>query len=137
MLYYKGDVSPKQSWDILENSDALLIDVRTKEELYFVGSPSLEQLGKKLIHLELQALPNMAMNPHFIEQLLEVAPDKSRPLLFICRTGVRSQQAANIAAEMGYVAYNIAEGFEGELNAQGHRGSKGGWKFCGLPWRQN
>ena len=34
-------------------------------------------------------------------------------------------------------AYNIAQGFEGDLDEARHRGSLTGWKASGLPWRQN
>jgi len=32
---------------------------------------------------------------------------------------------------------NVAEGFEGDLDATGRRGSLGGWKARGLAWRQS
>ena len=34
-------------------------------------------------------------------------------------------------------AWNIAEGFEGNKDAQGHRSTVGGWKAAGLPWVQS
>ena len=39
-------------------------------------------------------------------------------------------------AEPGRLAYNILEGFEGELDGNHRRGTRGGWKRAGLPWRQ-
>jgi rhodanese-related sulfurtransferase len=50
---------------------------------------------------------------------------------------VRSIAAAQRATELGLLAYNILEGFEGDPNDQAHRGLKGGWRFRGLPWQQN
>jgi len=39
--------------------------------------------------------------------------------------------------QAGYArAYNIAGGFEGDLDRERHRGSKNGWKAAGLPWKQ-
>jgi hypothetical protein len=32
--------------------------------------------------------------------------------------------------------FNIAGGFEGDIDGNGHRGV-GGWKSAGLPWRQS
>ena len=32
--------------------------------------------------------------------------------------------------------YNISEGFEGDKDAAAHRGTVGGWKVAGLPWKQ-
>jgi hypothetical protein len=49
---------------------------------------------------------------------------------------VRSIAAARRASELGFEAYNILDGFEGEPDEQAHRGSKGGWRHLGLPWRQ-
>jgi hypothetical protein len=33
-------------------------------------------------------------------------------------------------------SYNMLDGFEGQLDEQGHRGS-GGWRALGLPWKQS
>ena len=55
----------------------------------------------------------------------------------LCRSGVRSVSAAKRATELGIEAYNILEGFEGDADADGHRGRKGGWRLRGLPWKQN
>ena len=63
-----------------------------------------------------------------------VAPD--RPVYLICRSGVRSAAAAEILAMRGYTTFNVADGFEGQIDPAGHRGSLGGWKVAGLPWKQ-
>ena len=57
--------------------------------------------------------------------------------MLLCRSGVRSVAAAKRAAELGVTAYNILEGFEGDADADGHRGNQGGWRRRGLPWKQN
>jgi len=63
--------------------------------------------------------------------------DKETPLLLICRSGVRSLYAAEALTAAGYKeCYNIAGGFEGDKNPQGHRGGVNGWKVAGLPWKQ-
>ena len=75
--------------------------------------------------------------PDFMKEL-EAKVDKSAPVLFICRSGGRSHNAAMMAMQAGYAeAYNVLEGFEGDKDAAGHRGSKGGWRFAGLPWVQS
>jgi len=33
-------------------------------------------------------------------------------------------------------AFNVADGFEGPVDQEGHRGTVAGWKADGLPWRQ-
>jgi rhodanese-related sulfurtransferase len=78
----------------------------------------------------------MAMNPAFDQELRAAVPPGKKAVLF-CRSGVRSMNAARRATELGLEAYNILEGFEGDADAQGHRGHKGGWRLRGLPWRQN
>ncbi len=88
--------------------------------------------------------PDMSNNPRFVAALMEefggAVPSE---LYFICRSGARSLRAAEAVAshlsETGQEAacFNVAEGFEGGLDAAGHRGSTGGWKHAGLPWRQN
>ena len=40
-------------------------------------------------------------------------------------------------AAAGYArAYNVADGFEGPLDSERHRGAKEGWKAKGLAWIQ-
>ena len=59
------------------------------------------------------------------------------PVLFLCRSGGRSAAAASVATAAGFgPAYNVAEGFEGDPDAHGHRGTVNGWKVAGLAWRQ-
>jgi rhodanese-related sulfurtransferase len=75
----------------------------------------------------------MVPNPDFAAQL-QGAINKSLTLVFICRTGARSHKAAMLAQDLGYKAYNILEGFEGEANAEKQRTLINGWKHAGLPW---
>ena len=64
--------------------------------------------------------------------------DGDDAVLFLCRSGVRSHHAAHAAAQAGYArAYNILEGFEGDLDSSRKRGNSGGWRFAGLPWIQS
>jgi rhodanese-related sulfurtransferase len=79
--------------------------------------------------------PGMEPNPQFDAGILAAAGGKKAVLL--CRSGVRSIAAARRATELGLQAYNILEGFEGDPDAQAHRGRIGGWRLRGLPWRQN
>ncbi|HSV54851.1 MAG TPA: rhodanese-like domain-containing protein [Burkholderiaceae bacterium] len=79
--------------------------------------------------------PGMVVNPHFDEQLRAAVPAGGK-VVFICRSGVRSIATARRATELGFEAYNMLEGFEGDPDAQAHRGRKGGWRLHGLPWRQ-
>ena len=135
---YTGDVTPAVAWKILgEQNDAILIDVRTRAEWNYVGVPDLTGLDKKPGLVEWQVVPSMQVNPEFVATLTGAVADKSTPLLFLCRSGVRSVAAAKAAAAAGYsTCLNVADGFEGPLDPHGKRGATGGWKATGLPWRQ-
>ncbi len=64
-------------------------------------------------------------------------PDPDDHIYFICRSGVRSLAAAEAARDAGFPhVYNVADGFEGPIDANGHRGQAAGWKADGLPWIQ-
>jgi rhodanese-related sulfurtransferase len=136
---YAGDVEPQTAFKILsENKDAVLIDVRTRPEWNFVGLPELSSIGKKPALLEWQVFPTMQTNPDFVTALSGGVADKTAPLLFLCRSGARSAAAAKAMTAAGYsTCLNVSDGFEGPLDAQAKRGSAGGWKAAGLPWRQS
>jgi rhodanese-related sulfurtransferase len=135
---YAGDVAPTTAWKILsEDKDAILIDCRTRAEWNYVGLPDLETLGKKPALIEWQVFPSMQPNSEFVAALSGALADKEAPLLFICRSGARSAAAAKAMTAAGYsTCLNVADGFEGPLDAQAKRGTAGGWKAVGLPWRQ-
>ena len=135
---YAGDVAPQTAWKILnEHKYAILIDVRTRPEWNYVGLPDLEALARKPVLLEWQTFPSMQLNPEFVTALSGACTDKDAPLLFLCRSGARSAAAAKAMTAAGYSScLNVSDGFEGPLNAEAKRGSAGGWKAAGLPWRQ-
>jgi rhodanese-related sulfurtransferase len=102
-----------------------------------VGLPDLGALGKPVLTIEWVRFPDGARNERFVEELAAAGVPKSAPALFLCRSGVRSVAAAEAAAAAGWTAaQNILEGFEGNPDDAGHRGTTGGWKVAGLPWRQ-
>lgn len=135
---YAGDVKPKEAWDMLQReADACLIDVRTDAEWRYVGLPDLEALGKRTHCVCWQVFPDNGRNERFVEEVqgLDLRPDQ--PLLLLCRSGQRSSHAAIALTAAGFArCYNVAEGFEGDKDAAGHRGTVGGWKVAGLPWSQ-
>jgi sulfur dioxygenase len=127
---YAGDVSPQLAWAWVQAGEAVLVDVRTDAEREWVGFvPGATPLAWK-------QWPGMAMNAAFDTGLAQAAAGGQK-LVLLCRSGVRSIAAAKRATELGLTAYNILEGFEGDPDADAHRGRKGGWRFHGLPWRQN
>lgn len=134
---FLGDISPTRTWrDLRERAEAVLVDVRTRAEWAYVGGPDLASLGKPVVQVEWLTFPTMENNPGFLEQLRERGVMPDRTIYLICRSGVRSRQAAELLALHGYSTYNVADGFEGQLDADGHRGV-GGWRAEGLPWRQS
>ena len=138
-MSYAGDLRPTEAWELLKAEPAAqLVDVRTPPEWTFVGIPDLDSIGKKPVLLAWQAYPAMQINPEFAEELRRVVSSPEAPLLFICRSGARSRAAAESMTAAGYRrCYNVAEGFEGQVDAEGHRGRKAGWKAAGLPWNQD
>lgn len=127
---YAGDISPQQAWAWVQAGEAVLVDVRTDAEREWVGYvPGAVVVAWK-------QWPGMAMNPLF-DEAITAAASGGKTLVLLCRSGVRSVAAAKRATELGLLAYNILEGFEGDADPHGHRNSRGGWRFHGLPWRQN
>lgn len=136
---YAGDIDAAQAWEQLQkDAKAQLIDVRTMAEWNFVGLPDLSSLGRQAHCVEWQSFPTGAQNPGFVSEASQtLGADKSAPVLLLCRSGARSRAAAMALTAAGFEkAFNIAGGFEGDLDGEGHRGSKNGWKASGLPWRQ-
>ncbi|MBC2639628.1 MULTISPECIES: rhodanese-like domain-containing protein [unclassified Rhodococcus (in: high G+C Gram-positive bacteria)] len=138
-MSYAGDITPEHAWELLrENPDAVLVDVRTDAEWKYVGVPDTSSLGRKTILIEWVSYPTGTRNDNFVDQLKEagIAGGDDAPVIFLCRSGQRSIGAAEAATAAGIgPSYNVLDGFEGGLDAEGHRGAVG-WRALGLPWRQ-
>jgi rhodanese-related sulfurtransferase len=137
-MSYAGDISVEDAWRMLgEDATAQLIDVRTQAEWNFVGLPDLSDVGKPVHRVEWQGFPGGAPNTQFTDQVMATGAKPSDTILFLCRSGGRSKAAAIAQTGAGYTkCYNVAGGFEGDLDGEGHRGRVGGWKAAGLPWTQ-
>ncbi len=131
-LPYFGALSPSDAYAVIKAvPNARLIDVRTRPEWDYVGHVPESSL------LEWNAYPDGRRNPEFLPELRVKAPDPEAPVLFLCRSGHRSDGAARVAAAAGYSkAFNVLEGFEGDKDGHGQRGKLGGWRKAGLPWVQ-
>jgi len=136
---YAGNINPIEAWELLKtNSKSILLDVRTLAEWTFVGVTDLSSLKKDAIKIEWKTFPNMEINPFFINEVINACPDKSAPLLSLCRSGQRSIDTSIALTEHGFQkCYNVLEGFEGNTNDDSQRISKEGWKHRNLPWKQN
>ena len=137
-MAYAGDVTPDAAWRTLEEDpSAVLVDVRTDAEWAYVGNPDLSKLGKAVVRVSWQEFPGMEVNPNFVAELGSAGIEKDQTLLFICRSGARSKSAALVMTDAGFTrCHNVAEGFEGDRDGDGHRGKVGGWRQRGLPWVQ-
>ncbi len=128
-LSYAGALTPQEAYALVsQDREAVLVDVRSRAELELVGRVPMAT------HIEWAFYPGMVANTAFAEQL-QTQVDPSRTVIFMCRTGGRSHNAALLAQQLGYSkAYNMSEGFEGEANALKQRTLINGWKHAGLPW---
>jgi rhodanese-related sulfurtransferase len=131
-LPYDGALTPQEAHEVWRSSPgARLVDVRTRAELDWVGRIP------DALEVELLTYPGNRPNERFVSELEAQAPEKEAPVMFICRSGGRSHNAAMLATQAGYTeSYNVLEGFEGDRDASGHRNTVGGWRHAGLPWTQ-
>jgi rhodanese-related sulfurtransferase len=130
-LGYAGDVAPADAGELARRGEAVIVDVRSAEELKFVGRiPGA-------LHVPWATGMALASNPDFLTGLDRAAP-REQAVLFLCRSARRSVSAAKAATAAGWSrAFNILEGFEGEKDERMQRGNVDGWRKRGLPWEQD
>ena len=126
------NLEPKAAFDFLQqNPGAILVDIRSEIEHYFVGHPP------GAIHIAWSDGPNWEINPQFVSHVKKAAA-VDRPIVLICRSGNRSIDAGRALEEAGFTQiYNVLHGFEGELGENHHRNEINGWRHDGLPWEQS
>jgi len=134
------DITPPDAWAMLnENEDAVLLDVRGKVEHDFVGWPL------EAVLVPWQDPPGTPADPDFVDKVVAALkqqrsgkdPARDLTVLTLCRSGARSRAAGETLQAAGFEkVYNVAEGFEGDKDENGHRGNINGWRFYGLPWEQ-
>ncbi|MGE0387070.1 MAG: rhodanese-like domain-containing protein [Gammaproteobacteria bacterium] len=133
-----ADIDPAAAHALLRGRpDAVLLDVRSRVEFDYVGHP----VGA--IHVAWKEFPTWAVSPDFVAQVRRAVSQarggaaEQVPILALCRSGARSRAAAEELARHGFrELYNVAEGFEGDKDAAGHRNTVNGWRARGLPWEQ-
>ena len=133
-------ISAKDAWHKIKHEPkSLLIDVRSHMEFLFIGHPA------GAINLPWIDEPDWVINPNFVREVRKLllgglahdAAGHNVPVLLICRSGKRSREAGELLLNNSFTdVYNIADGFEGELDEHHHRSTSGGWRFAGLPWEQ-
>ena len=124
------EISVHDAYQMLaDDESAVLIDVRTPEEWSAVGVPDLGAIGKQVRYATWTLYGTGEPNPNFLSEATDGLPAET-PLLFLCRSGARSQGAAMAAEAAGYgTTFNVTQGFEGGPG-------KVGWKHADLPWQQ-
>jgi len=125
------NLEPKEAFDFLQaNPEVVFIDVRSEMEHMFVGHP------RGSILIPWVDGPDWEIDPQFVAHVRKAA-SVSRPVVLICRSGRRSADAGEALEKAGMKEiYNVAHGFEGDLDDSHHRNSHNGWRFDGLPWAQ-
>src|SRR6478736_1875538 len=109
-LPYSGGVPPQVAWKLFSSGQAVLVDVRSGEERKFVGQVP------DTVHVAWATGTALTRNPRFVREL-ESKLKKDQVVLLLCRSGKRSAAAAQAAAKAGFTnAFNVLEGFEGELD---------------------
>lgn len=133
------EITPQQAWDMMEKDPAvLLVDVRSDMEYLMIGHP------KGSVHIAWIDEPDWTVNPDFVPEvrklLLGRVSGEARghvPVILICRSGNRSDDAAEALVKDGLEDIFVVEGgFEGPLDEHHHRNTLAGWRFAGLPWEQ-
>jgi rhodanese-related sulfurtransferase len=133
-------ISAQEAFDLMKKEPSTaFIDVRSDMEYLFIGHP----VGA--VNIPWIDEPDFVINPDFEREVRKLilggviasSAHDSVPVVLICRSGNRSEEAGNLLIEHGFKhVYNIVHGFEGELDDQHHRSTIGGWRFDGLPWEQ-
>ena len=112
---------------IKENSNVVLLDVRTENEWASLGKPNAEDLNSKTYFVTVSPdLSNWQVpDPNFVENVKKNI-NKDKTILVMCSAGGRSLIAANLLKAEGYSVLNVSDGFSGN-------GQDPGWKNLGLP----
>ena len=132
-------ITALEAWDMCQQDPrTLLIDVRSSMEYLFVGHP------QGALHVPWIDEPDWVVDKNFATEIRKLALGGLKesstddvPIILICRSGNRSDEAGKVLIEAGIRnVYHIDEGFEGKLDDNHHRSTLGGWRFHGLPWEQ-
>ena len=131
-------ITPAAAYQTMhDDPDALMVDVRTFPESYWVGVPDLTAITSRDVPLIPWELVPGSPNPQFLNHMRQEAPDMGQVVIVFSRSGERSAKASTALAEAGYTrVYNMTHGFDGDRDSDGHRSTQNGWRAAGLPWFQ-
>jgi len=112
---------------LMAEPNSVLLDVRTNGEWETIGKPEGEKIGLKTYFLSIQFGKERIFNENFVQEFKNLAINQDRNILIICRSGARSQFAAELLNKKeNYTCINISDGFEGNQENIG-------WNNCDLP----
>ena len=111
---------------LITKPNSVLLDVRTKEEWDTIGKPNGEKIGLKTYFLTIQFGNERIFNENFIQEFKNLKINQDKNILITCRSGARSQFAAELLTKENYTCVNISDGFEGNQENVG-------WKKSDLP----
>ena len=111
---------------LMVEPDSVLLDVRTNEEWEKIGKPEGEKIGLKTYFLSIQFGKERVYNENFLQEFKNLNISQDHEILTMCRSGGRSQAAAELLTRENYTCSNISDGFEGNQENVG-------WKKCDLP----
>ena len=109
-----------------KNPKCVLLDVRTEEEWNQDGKPDGNKIGLTTYFLSIQFGDERIFNENFIQEFKNLNIGQDHEILNMCRSGGRSQVAAELLTKENYTCSNISDGFEGNQENVG-------WKNCDLP----
>lgn len=142
-------VTASEAAVMLEDPSVLLVDIRTRAEVSFLGLPTRADK-----HIPFMVMPRLASfdaakgvyaleaNPDFPDDFAtfmedrEAGPDTT--VILMCRSGSRSARAADMLADLGFTrVYSMIDGYEGDKAKDGdHAGERvmNGWRNAGMEW---
>jgi rhodanese-related sulfurtransferase len=143
-------VDAKETATMMRNDPkVILVDVRTPEEMQFVGHTEAAQIMIPSVtfvysdfddkHTRYKSVKNNLFVSQLEEKAAELGAYEDSTYVLMCRSGSsRAQPAAKMLAQYGYKnVYIMTDGFEGSKTKTGdHKGFrlKNGWKNSGQPW---
>ena len=144
-------LTPEEAYQkkLADGDATLLIDVRTRAEIKFIGIADavdanipVRMLRDDYAWSEKSATYRTRENPDFVaavERLLESRGlDRNSPVILMCQSGSRAPIAARLLHQAGFSeVYTQYQGFEGFKAKQGpEKGQRviNGWKNSRLPW---
>jgi rhodanese-related sulfurtransferase len=128
---------------LLDEKKAVIVDVRTPEELLFVGHTGVAgnipfKIWKgEFVQKDGKTEAKLLDNENFVKEVQKkFKPDDT--IILMCRSGQRSAAAANALAKAEFKkVYSMVDGFEGDTAKDGPNKGKrvvNGWKNAGNPW---